>query len=78
MPRAVLLLAELLLKQVVGVVFFNKASRAVMSLASTCYGIIEYQLVTKKVMFYSNFFVKIFGQFAKKQYLCSRFRAYCK
>ena len=44
----------------------------------TLKGLIDNQSLTKKMMFYSIFFVKIFGQFAKKQYLCTRFRAYCK
>ena len=39
---------------------------------------IDNQLLTKKVMFLSNFLAEIFGQFTKKQYLCSRFRAYCE
>ena len=33
------------------------------------------QRLIKKVMFYSIFYAKIFGQFTKKQYLCTRFRA---
>ena len=44
----------------------------------TLKGLIDNQSLTKKMMFYSIFFVKRFGQFAKKQYLCTRFRAYCK
>ena len=35
---------------------------------------IDFQLLTKKVMFFSIFFAQKFGQFGKKQYLCSRFR----
>ena len=31
------------------------------------------QRLIKKVMFYSIFYAKIFGQFTKKQYLCTRF-----
>ena len=34
---------------------------------------IENQRVTKKMHFYVIFFAKIFGQFKKKQYLCTRF-----
>jgi hypothetical protein len=37
--------------------------------------IIDYQLLTKKVMFYSKKYAKIFGGLIKKQYLCNRFRA---
>jgi len=33
----------------------------------------ENQSVIKKVHFFCNFFAKIFGQFKKKQYLCTRF-----
>ena len=36
---------------------------------------IDYQWLTKKVMFYNKKYAKIFGQSKKKQYLCSRFRA---
>ena len=35
---------------------------------------IENQLLMKKVYFPDKKVCKIFGQFAKKQYLCSRFR----
>ena len=35
--------------------------------------IVDYQSLTKKMMFYNTFFAKKFGQFAKKQYLCTRF-----
>ena len=34
---------------------------------------IENQRVIKKVHFLVHFFAKIFGQFKKKQYLCTRF-----
>ena len=34
---------------------------------------IENQSVMKKVHFFCNFFAKIFGQFKKKLYLCTRF-----
>ena len=34
---------------------------------------IDNQSLTKKVMFYSIFYALKFGQFAKKQYLCTRF-----
>ena len=35
--------------------------------------VIDFQWVTKKVHFFVHFFAKIFGQFKKKQYLCTRF-----
>ena len=38
----------------------------------------ENQLLTRKMTKNVKKLVKIFGQFVKKQYLCSRFRAYCK
>ena len=34
---------------------------------------VENQRITKKVHFLCIFFAKIFGQFKKKQYLCTRF-----
>ena len=34
---------------------------------------IDFQSVTKKVHFFMHFFAKIFGQFKKKLYLCTRF-----
>ena len=37
--------------------------------------IIDYQLVTRKVMFLSKKVALKFGGFIKKQYLCTRFRA---
>jgi len=33
----------------------------------------DYQRFTKKMHFYVHFFAKIFGQFKKKLYLCTRF-----
>ncbi len=39
---------------------------------------IEYQLLTKKMQRKLKKLAPKFGQFTKKQYLCSRFRAYCK
>ena len=40
--------------------------------------ITDNQWFMRKMMFFDIFYAKIFGQFIKKQYLCSRFRAYCK
>ncbi len=37
--------------------------------------ITDNQLFMRKMMFFDIFYAKIFGQFIKKQYLCSRFRA---
>ncbi len=40
--------------------------------------IIDYQLFIRKMYRFLKKYLKIFGQSEKKQYLCSRFRAYCK
>ena len=37
--------------------------------------ITDNQWFMRKMMFFDIFYAKIFGQFIKKQYLCSRFRA---